>query len=135
MADSTLTLSPDAVAAFPPGHGTEALGPSDSSDSGSDVAGAGAGLGDSNLDSDTDRNGTGERGAVGRDPMDEPGADIAPDAEIDSIVDLDLPEETLADAEEAAGVGASDATADELADAQLGADEGAIEKLDRLTPR
>lgn len=78
------------------GHGTGALGPSDSSDSGSDVAGgtglaredddfvldagttedggasdvavgAGADLGDVNLDSDSDASGTGERGAAGRD--------------------------------------------------------------------
>jgi hypothetical protein len=77
------------------GHGTEALGPSDSSDSGSDVVGgpglnreeglpfqrgttsdpdvdsppttAGPDLGDPDLDSDTDRFGTGERAAVGRD--------------------------------------------------------------------
>jgi hypothetical protein len=60
------------------GHGTRDLGPSDSSDSGSDLIGAGAEVGDANLDSDTDRAGTGERGAVGRDDVVE-GADIAPD--------------------------------------------------------
>ena len=76
------------------GHGTAALGPSDSSDSGSDVGGgpgpvegevlglgdgrssrkpgsgsraAGPDVGDANLDSDSDRYGTGERGAAGRD--------------------------------------------------------------------
>ncbi|HEY5366982.1 MAG TPA: hypothetical protein VIL19_10940 [Casimicrobiaceae bacterium] len=76
------------------GHGTAALGPSDSSDSGSDIQGgpglvgddgllpragstsdpdrgaratAGADIGDADLDSDTDREGTGERGAAGRD--------------------------------------------------------------------
>ncbi len=77
------------------GHGTDALGPSDSSDSGSDVAGgpglnhedglgprtgstsdpdvdrgpasAGPDIGDADLDSDSDRYGTGERGAAGRD--------------------------------------------------------------------
>ena len=45
------------------GHGTESLGPSDSSDSGSDVHGFGAErrIGDAGLDSDTDRSGTGER--------------------------------------------------------------------------
>jgi len=42
------------------GHDTGALGPSDSSDSGSDVAG-----GDP-TDDDSDRSGTGERAAVGR---------------------------------------------------------------------
>lgn len=63
------------------GHGTAALGPSDSSDSGSDLIGApgpGVDLGDANLDSDTDRFGTGERaGASGDTEVD--GADIAPD--------------------------------------------------------
>lgn len=50
------------------GHGTRALGPSDSSDSGSDIGGAAAAdIGDANLDSDSDRNGTGERAAVGHD--------------------------------------------------------------------
>jgi len=93
------------------GHGTEALGPSDSSDSGSDLAGAhglahdvdrfgldrgnnedpdesrdaatgGPDVGDGNLDSDSDRSGTGERGAAGRDlPQD--AADIDTDRVID----------------------------------------------------
>lgn len=78
------------------GHGTEALGPSDSSDSGSDVQGAhglahdadrfgldrgtnedpdesragdtgGPDVGDGNLDSDSDSGGSGERASAGRD--------------------------------------------------------------------
>ncbi len=77
------------------GHGTGALGPSDSSDTGSDIQGgpglagddgllaphgdtsdpdngasattAGPDIGDADLDSDSDRNGTGERAAAGRD--------------------------------------------------------------------
>ncbi len=67
------------------GHGTRALGPSDSSDSGSDVAGgapgesAGADVGDVNLDSDSDRNGTGERAAAGPDEEVGDGADIDTD--------------------------------------------------------
>jgi len=61
------------------GHGTRALGPSDSSDSGSDVASnAGPDIGDANLDSDSDRFGTGERAAVGSD-ADAEGADIDAD--------------------------------------------------------
>jgi hypothetical protein len=62
------------------GHGTRALGPSDSSDSGSDVAGpiAGPGLGDADLDSDSDRFGTGERAAADGDDAAE-GADIDAD--------------------------------------------------------
>lgn len=80
------------------GHGTGALGPSDTSDTGSDIQGgpglvegdviglneagttsdeerggrtAGPDIGDADLDSDTDSRGTGERRAAGRDP-DEP---------------------------------------------------------------
>ena len=80
---------------MPKGHGTRALGPSDSSDSGSDIVGgpglnrddgllpppgttsdpdidgvgatAGPDIGDADLDSDSDRFGTGERAAAGRD--------------------------------------------------------------------
>lgn len=94
MARSTLNTTGEG-AVRQKGHGTEALGPSDSSDSGSDVVGgpglnreeglpfqrgttsdpdvdaapttAGPDLGDPDLDSDTDRFGTGERAAVGRD--------------------------------------------------------------------
>jgi len=58
------------------GHGTGALGPSDSSDSGSDVQGAGAQVGDANLDSDSDRNGTGERASVGSEVEATDGRDI-----------------------------------------------------------
>jgi hypothetical protein len=88
------------------GHGTFALGPSDSSDSGSDLQGApglasqvdgfgldhpgttsdpeesfangtaGPDIGDSNLDSDSDRHGTGERAAASRDRASEDGVDI-----------------------------------------------------------
>jgi hypothetical protein len=90
------------------GHGTRALGPSDSSDSGSDLIGApglaqhvdgfgidrgnlsdteeglagytaGPDVGDANLDSDSDRSGTGERAAVGRDAITPDGADIDTD--------------------------------------------------------
>ncbi len=72
-----------ATAPRPDGHGTRALGPSDSSDSGSDVAGgdAAALLGDSDLDGDSDAAGTGERAAVGRDDTQPQGRDIAADRE------------------------------------------------------
>lgn len=103
------TLDPDNFPSPPDrslgrGHGTRALGPSDSSDSGSDVSSglsqqfdtgmrqgisaetemefgmaggiAGADLGDSELDSDSDSNGTGERAAAGRDTVSRDGADI-----------------------------------------------------------
>ena len=95
MADSTTQHDTNTPATVRKGHGTAALGPSDSSDSGSDIQGgpglnkqeglfphagntsdddvdgrdatAGADIGDANLDSDSDRNGTGERAAAGRD--------------------------------------------------------------------
>jgi hypothetical protein len=95
MAESTLRHTQDTPPSTRTGHGTDALGPSDSSDSGSDVCGgpglnhdagigprtgstsdadvdrgratAGPDIGDADLDSDSDRYGTGERGAAGRD--------------------------------------------------------------------
>jgi hypothetical protein len=95
MAGSTLNTTGESDQVTQKGKGTEALGPSDSTDTGSDVVGgpgldtqeglpfqqgttsdpdvdrmpttAGPDMGDANLDSDTDRFGTGERGAAGRD--------------------------------------------------------------------
>jgi hypothetical protein len=63
------------------GHGTRALGPRDSSDSGSDVQGpiAEEMLGDAGLDSDSDRSGTGERHGATPDEEIHSGSDIAPD--------------------------------------------------------
>jgi hypothetical protein len=105
------------------GHGTGALGPSDSSDSGSDLVGAaglageedildlgsgttsdleastaggtaGPDVGDADLDSDSDSGGTGERAAAGRDSVVRDGADIDVDR-IEAIPDLPLDEEDL----------------------------------------
>lgn len=103
------------------GHGTGALGPSDTSDSGSDLVGAGlageegldfdtgttsdleagsaggtAGpdVGDANLDSDSDSGGTGERAAAGRDTVVRDGADIDVD-HIESIPNLPLDEDDI----------------------------------------
>jgi hypothetical protein len=112
---SSSTLSPDNLPAgrdrrLGRGHGTEALGPSDSSDTGSDVRGVhglahdvdrfgldrgtnedpdesraadtgGPDVGDANLDSDSDASGTGERAAAGRDI---PGADSW-DVDVDHV--------------------------------------------------
>jgi hypothetical protein len=90
------------------GHGTAALGPSDTSDSGSDIVGgeglaqqddairldtgttserekstarhtAGPDVGDANLDSDTSSTGTGERATAGRDTVVSAGQDIDAD--------------------------------------------------------
>jgi hypothetical protein len=73
------TLTPSNLPAGPDrrlhqGHGTAALGPSDSSDSGSDRDTV-----DSDLDSDSDRQGTGERGAAAQDEAARDGYDIDTD--------------------------------------------------------
>jgi hypothetical protein len=81
------TLTPGNLPAGPDrrihqGHGTAALGPSDSSDSGSDMATDHApesDIDDSELDSDSDREGTGERGAAERDEVSRDGSDIDTD--------------------------------------------------------
>jgi hypothetical protein len=99
------------------GHGTDALGPSGTSDSGSDVAGgpgwknqvggiglgtgttsdpdndasddsAGPDIGDASLDSDSDATGTGERAAAGRDTGKADGSDIDAD-HIEVIGEID----------------------------------------------
>ncbi len=110
MPDSTLDLELSTPPVTDKGHGTRALGPSDTSDSGSDLqgpgiyepdayvigldtgtnedavhsAGAGRDVGDANLDSDSDAGGTGERASAGRDTDVEAGSDIAPDRLIGS---------------------------------------------------
>jgi hypothetical protein len=100
-------LTPGPDRRIGPGHGVDSLGPSDTSDSGSDLKGApglaqqidgfgldrnptdleestahgtaGPDIGDANMDSDSDSGGTGERAAAVRDTIVEDGADIAPD--------------------------------------------------------
>lgn len=107
----TSTLNPENIQRpdreLSKGHGTGALGPSDTSDTGSDVQGgigldnqeefildsgttsdpdrrmsahsAGPDVGDANLDSDSDATGTGERATAGRDTLYSPGRDIDTD--------------------------------------------------------
>jgi hypothetical protein len=111
MADSTLDPERKQPPAPPKGHGTSSLGPSGSSDSGSDLQGPGlardAGLefgtgttsdlersdgashdvGDANLDSDSDEGGTGEHATAGRDDDVAEARDIAPDR----IIGTELP--------------------------------------------
>lgn len=121
------TLDPDNFPEAPDrklgsGHGTGALGPSDTSDSGSDVAGAsglagdevldlgsgtssdleagsaggtaGPDVGDADLSSDSDSGGTGERAAAGRDSVARDGADIDVD-HIESIPSLPLDDDDI----------------------------------------
>ena len=74
MAHSSI-LGGERAAVQPSGRGADLLGPSDSSDSGSDAMGE---LGPDQIDSDTDRNGTGERASA--DMRDSGlGLDILPD--------------------------------------------------------
>ena len=117
MADSTLDPEREKPAETTKGHGTAALGPSGSSDSGSDLQGPGlaqdAGLlfdtgptsdlersrgaghvvGVANLDSDSDATGTGERSTAGRDDDVGEASDIAPDRIIGS--ELPMPADAL----------------------------------------
>jgi hypothetical protein len=95
IAMSASTLDPDEEGGveFGKGHGTGALGPSDSSDSGSDVQGEKRYPGDiedeidehalgqskAELDSDTDRYGTGEAASSEGDNNFEADSDILPD--------------------------------------------------------
>jgi hypothetical protein len=73
MANSSLLDNDEMIPDEPPGHDTGALGPGDSSDSGSDI------IGTALADSDTDRYGTGERASVEPDEVEPDGSDIAPD--------------------------------------------------------
>lgn len=111
MADSTLDYTGEEPARTRKGHGVGSLGPSDTSDSGSDIVGApglrddvdggvargtsedpggegtntaGPDIGDGNLDSDSDSFGTGERFGAGRDP-----ASSDRDISVDRIVPAD----------------------------------------------
>ena len=123
------TLDPDNFPGAPDrslgkGHGIDSLGPSDVTDSGSDVVGgpgfaadldddqkldlgtgtnedpnasldgAGADMGDPNYESDSDFGGTGERAAAGRDIAGKDGQDIGTD-HIESIPDLPLTDEDV----------------------------------------
>jgi hypothetical protein len=74
MTSSSL-LGGTELPAQPPGKDTDALGPSDNSDSGSDAQGA---YGEGELASDSDAVGTGERATVG-DGLAQPDTDILPD--------------------------------------------------------
>jgi hypothetical protein len=122
------TLDPDNAPQAPDrtlgkGHGIDALGPSNTSDSGSDIMGApgltgdddlldldagttsdlershaggtaGPDVGDANLSSDSDADGTGERATAGRDTVVRDGADIDVD-HIESIPSVPLDQEDI----------------------------------------
>lgn len=125
MATSSI-LGGTAAPQRPRGTGADLLGPSDSSDSGSDVQGertlatdaddGGTGAVPAELDSDTDARGTGERAAAaGSEPRD--GDDILPDRVIrtaDALDDADRLEvdELVADEPELGEAGDEDASDD-----------------------
>jgi hypothetical protein len=116
MARSTLNTTGESNPSVRKGHGTGALGPSDSTDSGSDIVGgpglnrddglpfergttsdpdvdapgatAGPDIGDADLDSDSDRYGTGERGAAGRDST-EPVDEMLTEHDGDDVESID----------------------------------------------
>jgi hypothetical protein len=73
------------------GHGVRSLGPSDSSDSGSDMSGSGDT--DDELDSDSDRSGTGERAAAEGEVEVRDGADIDTDR-VESIPSEEEPDKS-----------------------------------------
>lgn len=117
MANSTLDPARTRPAGQAKGRGTANLGPSGSSDSGSDLQGPGLAdepglhldtgttsdaergrgaahdVGDANLDSDSDEGGTGERATAGRDDDVAEARDIAPDRIVGS--DLPIPADAL----------------------------------------
>jgi hypothetical protein len=108
MSGSTLDPDEEGGVEVGKGHGTGALGPSDSSDSGSDVQGEMRHPGDiedeldahaigqskAELNSDTDRYGTGEMASADGDNNLETDSDILPDDVEDEVRGID---EELAD--------------------------------------
>jgi hypothetical protein len=135
---STLDRTPASRPRGPDGNRTRELGPSDSSDTGSDITGgpglvdlepldldrgttddpdrggrtAGPDIGDSDLDSDSDAAGTGENIAAGRDPVRIDG-DIRPDRIIEDLSELERDDGDESGSAAGNRSGASVATADE----------------------
>jgi hypothetical protein len=114
MSGSTLNPNEEGEVEVGKGHGTGALGPSDSSDSGSDVQGEKRYPGDiedeldqhalgqsqAELDSDTDRYGTGELASADGDNNLEADADILPDEIEDESEIRNLDDDTADPAED-----------------------------------
>ncbi|HET8692672.1 MAG TPA: hypothetical protein VFM30_11115 [Steroidobacteraceae bacterium] len=69
------------------GHDTRSLGPSDSSDSGSDLAAPGTDrrVGDLNMDDNSDRHGTGEHLTAGNEPRIRVNVDRDADRVVDAV--------------------------------------------------
>lgn len=108
---STLLPPDDQTPAPPKGHGTASLGPSDSSDSGSDMFGAkrhefdvdseldahALETGEIETSSDSDRHGTGERASADGDENLVENADIEPDNLRDEIAERIFSAEDIRD--------------------------------------
>jgi hypothetical protein len=126
MSNSSI-LGGERVASRPKGHDADTLGPSDSSDSGSDIQGervmpTGADAPDEwgalpmSGASDSDASGTGERGsATGDDP--ESGADILPDRIVDAS---GLDDDLVSPLEDAAELAADEEASSDEEDAEPG---------------
>jgi len=146
MADST--LDPDFLTggrdrSLGRGPGTDALGPSDSSDTGSDLQGpglardvglgmeegttsdpdhsrasgrAGPDVGDANLDSDSDSGGTGEHASAGRDSIEADGNDI----DVDRVENVEAITPEDIDLEQSGNVGNVEAINPEDTDVDAG---------------
>lgn len=144
MAHSNI-LGGDRSPQQPSGRTLRDLGPSDTSDTGSDIAGApgaidhlpddldggpisdigraagaGADVGDAEMDGDSDHGGTGEATAAGREPRGVEGADIMPDRIIGPEGEEVFDDEALAGsaAEPAEDVGDEESGEDERLDGQ-----------------
>lgn len=116
MAYSSI-LGGERAAVQPSGRGSDLLGPSDNSDSGSDAVGT------QEIHADSDGVGTGERGAVaGADAVE--GADISPDR----VIRMDEDGQELPESEDDTGPGsgrgfpAADTDGQELTDLDAEAD-------------
>lgn len=126
MAYSSI-LGGDPAPTQPSGRGSDLLGPSDNSDSGSDA------IGTQEVNGDSDAVGTGERGSVyGPDSVD--GADIAPDR----VVQLDASEDdgelgSAVDDGPGSGAGfpAADAEGQEMTDLDADSDGDGDGEADR----
>ena len=124
MAQSPL-LGGERAPQMPAGRSTDVLGPSDTSDSGSDITGAvgavdtdeigfdggtnddirrapgaGADIGDANLDANSDAGGTGERAEAGRDTLMRDAPDILPDQVVQIGVGEAADDDVLADTDD-----------------------------------
>lgn len=131
MAHSNLLGEQDLDTSTHGALGIDTLGPSDSSDTGSDTVGT---LNPDEIQNDSDRNGTGERAAV-ESKSGQPGADILPDHLVRETAMDDQPElDTSIDADAGGDAGsiaaADDAAQDEVERLAIDESDGPAAKAD-----